>query len=273
MNGLFAAHLDESFDSGNAGVYVVACVVGDGWNVLKGEKFWSATLSKHGFKVFKANLLKNRPHVVAEFAQAIVDSGLIACGIIGNQSEVLQALKGTPLHARYRRSPYMLLYQQTFVNIAMDFRERGAGRHVAFVCDESSVYRDLIPRAYQDLCELNPLSAPYMGSCTMKSDEDCIPLQMADLVASEIRRRGLDFLRDEGFSPALDLLMRHEKIWSLRYMNGRALKLVRELAFGEPDASSVSGEAETSHANLHSVQKEARHSDDDAAEDHGVIGY
>ena len=226
---MYAAYLDESFDSRNAGVYVVAGVLGDGWDVLKGERLWADMLRNYNFKVFKASRLKSRPQVVADFARVIVDSGLIACGVIGDQSEVLRALEGTTLHALYRRSPYMLLYHQIFVNIAMDMRKGKAWSHVSFVCDENGVYCDLIPSAYKELCKLNPLSAPYMGSCTMMSDEACIPLQMADLIASEIRRRGLDFNRDEDFSPALKLLVSRETIWSLKHMNERGLNLVRHL--------------------------------------------
>ena len=100
---------------------------------------------------------------------------------------------------------------------------------VSFICDKNSVYFDLVPSAYEELRKINPLSAPYLGLCTMGSDEDCILLQMADLIASEIKRCGLDFLRNEELSPALELLMSHERIWSLKHMNGNVLNIVREL--------------------------------------------
>ena len=74
---MFAAYLDESFDNGNNGNYVVAAVVGDGWKILKGERLWGNLLRKHRLKTFKASRLKRRPDILLEFASAIMIQ--IAC--------------------------------------------------------------------------------------------------------------------------------------------------------------------------------------------------
>jgi hypothetical protein len=139
---VYGAYLDESFDDGKSGVYAVAAVFGDGWNVIRAEELWKDLLIKYNLKVFKSRNIRKRPKILAEFAEAICDSGLLACGVIANPFEVFHALSGSALHKQYKSEPYMLLYQQLFVNIAMDLRRAGAKDYVSFVCDEHTRYQE-----------------------------------------------------------------------------------------------------------------------------------
>ena len=162
---MLAAYLDESYDDGNSGFYVVAGVLGDGWRMLQGEDRWRRLLSKYRLQKFKiANA--NRSHFLSEFAAVIRDSGLFAFGLIANQTMVREHLRESPLAKQYQESPYMLLYQFTFVRIAMKLRELGASDYVSFVCDENARYLSILTRSYPELQKLNPQSAPYMGSCS-----------------------------------------------------------------------------------------------------------
>lgn len=227
---MYAAYLDESFDSRNDGFYAVASIVGDSWDVIKGEKLWSALLAKHSISTFKASKIR-RPEILLEFATAIRDAGLFGCGMIASQQTVRKHLNGSILARQYRESPHMLLYHQTFVNIAMDFREHGSTESISFVCDENARYRDIMQRSYAELQELNPTSAQHMGSCSMANDTSCIPLQMADLLASELRRKSRTWRINDPtteFSPALDLLLKSGAIWSVRRFDDRTLRMVRD---------------------------------------------
>jgi hypothetical protein len=227
---MYAAYLDESYDSNNAGFYVVAAVFGDGWDVLKGEKQWRKLLDKHRLAVYKSSKMSSRPAVVSEFAAVIRDSGLFAFGNIASNSDVRMHLDGSAFHKQYRESPHLLLYHLSFVHIALRLREFRAADYVSFVCDDSARYLGIMSRSYPQLKELNRESAPYMGSCRMENDARCIPLQMADLVASEIRRAAPTWkTKDTRFSDALHLLLESEVLCSVKVFDDASLREVRQL--------------------------------------------
>ena len=222
---MLAAYLDESFDSRNAGIFAVAAVFGDGWDVMKGETLWRGLLDRHGLKAFKSSRLRQRPGIVADFARAIKSSGLLACGMVTEQAVVLRHLDGSAFAEQYRRNPYMLAYHSAFIEIAMDLR-RGKSEHlVAYVCDCNLRYLDILERSYPVLLERNPLSAVYMGSLSVKADDDCIPLQMADLIAGELRRAGLDWNERTDVSEALEVLK--GVLWKVSLMDEGYLRAIR----------------------------------------------
>jgi hypothetical protein len=225
---MYAAYLDESYDGGNNGLFVVAAILGDGWRILKGEVLWKKLLDKYGMVTFKASNLKQKPDVVTEFTQAIIDSKLVACGIIAIQALVRKHLAGSALHKQYKESPYMLLYQHAFVVIAMDLHKHNAKEAVAFVCDENARYLNILARSYPELRSKNRTAAVYMGSCSTEKDEECVPLQMADLISNEIRRAGLIWDIDK-LSDPLRLLMNWNAIWSIRHLDENHIKKVRML--------------------------------------------
>ena len=160
---MFTAFIDESFDDKNLGRFAVAAVFGNGWSALRGETLWRELLCKHKLRSFKASKLQGKPEVRAEFAMAIADSGLIASGLITDQTVVREHLNGSSLHKQYKENPYMLMYQTIFVRIAMDLRRAGATDSVSFVCDENGRYRDILTRSYPELKSRNPNAAEYMG--------------------------------------------------------------------------------------------------------------
>ena len=223
---MFAAYLDESFDPHNEGIFAVAAVFGDGWAVMKGETLWRALLDRHRMKAFKSSKLRQHPGIVADFARVIKSSGLLACGMVTEQAVVLRHLDGSAFTEQYRRNPYMLAYHSAFIEIAMDLRRGKSERLVAYVCDCNLRYLDLLERSYPALLEQNPLSAVYMGSLSVKADEDCIPLQMADLIAGELRRTGLDWSERTDVSEALGLL-KDGVLWRVSFMDEGYLRAIR----------------------------------------------
>lgn len=226
---MFAAYLDESYDPGNCGNYVVGGVVGDGWMMLKSTETWRALLAKHRLSKFKIANLRRRPKVIAEFAAVIRDSGFFAFGLIAEQAEVLNQLNGSALAKQYKESPYMLLYQLSFVRLAMKFRQLNSSEGLAFVCDENARYLPLMARSYPELRSINHQSAPYMGSCSMESDNECVPLQMADLIVGEIRNKAPSWTLDSrDFSESLHLLLADGTLGWVSRVDQQTLELIRQ---------------------------------------------
>lgn len=227
---MLAAYLDESYDSGNDGFYVVAGVLGDSWKILESEDRWRGLLRKHRLQKFKAVNMKRRPFLVPEFAAAIRDSGLFAFALIADQTAVRKHLGGSVLARQYQESPYMLLYQLSFVTIAMKLRQRNAGVCVSYVCDENARYLSILARSYPELQRINPQSAPYMGSCTVRTDDECIPLQMADLIASEIRKKAPTWGQgDTEFSDSLRLLLESGTLGRVGLLDDSTLVSIRQV--------------------------------------------
>jgi hypothetical protein len=227
---MLAAYLDESYDSGNTGFYVVGGVLGDGWMVLESCDKWRTLLAKHRLTKFKAAEMGRRPNVVAEFAEAVRDAGFFAFGLIAKQSEVLKHLKGSVLARQYQQSPYMLLYQFSFIRLAMKFRQLGSAESVSFVCDENARYLPMAVRSYPELQSLNRQSEPYMGSCSMEKDDECIPLQMADLIAGEIRKNAPTWTQGNlEFSSSLRLLLDAGTLGWVSLLDEHTLASVRQL--------------------------------------------
>lgn len=227
---MLAAYLDESYDSGNSGYYVVGGVLGDGWSLLESGDKWRALLAKHRLSKFKIAELRRRPDVVTEFAEAIRDSGFFAFGLIARQTEVLEHLKGSALARQYQQSPYMLLYQFSFIRLAMKFRQLGSTQSVSFVCDENARYLPMMVRSYPELRAINRASEPFMGSCTMEKDDECIPLQMADLIAGEIRIKAPTWTQgNQEFSSSLQLLLDADTLGWVSVLDDHTLTSVRQL--------------------------------------------
>jgi hypothetical protein len=227
---MFSAYLDESFDNGNEGIFAVGAVFGDGWDRLRAESLWKEALGRNRLRAFKWNRQRRKPDVLAQFTRALSDSGMVACGIVTSQQQALEMMKGSALSKLYRQSPLMLMYQQCFVNIAMDLREGKSPRHVTFICDRNARYEDIMISAYAQLREQNPLSRPYLGRLHLEADEDCIPLQMADLVAGELRAHGTKWLDPQiPLSPTLTQLTEARVFWKINHMDESSLSFVRTL--------------------------------------------
>ena len=227
---MLAAYLDESYDSGNRGFYVVGGVLSDGWSLLECGSKWRNLLAKHRLSKFKIAELRRQPNVVTEFTEAIIDSGFYAFGLIAKQAEVLKHLKGSVLARQYQQSPYMLLYQFSFIRLAMTFRQLGATQSVSFVCDENARYLSMMVRSYPQLQSLNRQSQPYMGSCSMEKDDECIPLQMADLIAGEIRKAAPTWTQgNQQFSRSLQLLLDTDTLGWVSVLDDRTLIAIRQL--------------------------------------------
>ncbi len=208
---MFSAFMDESFDERNSGFYAVCTVFGDGWRVLKGEVVWRQVLDKHNLRAFKASNLNNRPKIMKDFADALVESELMVFSVLSDQRSILQvlsSLQSHKLHRQYKESPYLLCYHCSFIDVAMQLAKRKAHHGVAFVCDQNDRYRESLRRSYPQLQSLSPKSRPYMGSLNFAQDQNCIPLQMADLVASLVRRESKALIaRTQVLSPSLNAIL------------------------------------------------------------------
>lgn len=227
---MLTAYLDESFDKGNEGFYAVGAVVGSGWGFLRAETLWKDLLVKHGISVFKFNRVRRRPNILRDFAEVIIKAELAVVGVIAEQVAFRNALRGSNAHKQYKESPYLLLQHHIFVDLGMLLKEGGSGAGICFVCDENARYLDSMMRSYPKLIEMNPQSAPYLGSCTLGKDEEYIPLQIADLVAGELRRNALSLVENrDDFSPTIRMLQEHHSIGPVKYYDDRVLNRIRSI--------------------------------------------
>ena len=187
-----------------------------------------------------------RPNVVTEFAEVIRDAGFFAFALIAKQEEVLKHLNGSVLARQYQQSPYMLLYQFSFIRLAMKFRQLGSTESVSFVCDENARYLPIMARSYPELQSRNRQSEPYMGSCSMEKDEACVPLQMADLIAGEIRKKAPTWTQGNlEFGGSLQLLLEAGTLGWVSVLDDRTLASIRQLVdvryaqSGPPNAEPI----------------------------------
>lgn len=124
----------------------------------------------------------------------------------------------------------MLLYQFSFIRIAMKLRQLGATDYVSYVCDENARYLGILSRSYPELRKMNSKSAPFMGSCSTSTDDECIPLQMADLVVGEIRKKAPTWTAGHyGFSDSLRLLLDSGTLGWVSLLDEPTLASVRQI--------------------------------------------
>jgi hypothetical protein len=182
---------------------------------------------------------------MTHYTSVIRDSGLYAFGLIAKQQDVLKHLNGSKLAKQYQESPYMLLYQFSFVRLAMKIRQLGATESISFVCDENTRYLGILARSYSGLRALNKLSAAYMGSCTTDIDENCMPLQMADLIVGEIRKNARTWnSENRSFGEPLRLLLDSETLGWVSLVDESVLAQIRTLVDSDsrPINSRVNGD-------------------------------
>jgi hypothetical protein len=181
---MLVAFMDESRDNGRDGVFAVGGFVGESWNCFDAERAWADLLQKYRLESVKAS--KNR-RLAREFLRIATSNALTGFGVAIPQAEFYKAMEENPSLKPFGQSPYWLAYHQAMIQIAHYFQKAGVNRVISFVADEHAKFGHTASPAYEGLCAKNPITAASMGSFDMRDDRNCVLLQAADLLASEIR--------------------------------------------------------------------------------------
>jgi hypothetical protein len=216
---MIGSYLDESFDRGTSGMFVVGGILGKGVPIFELERRWEALRKRPDIDIryFKASECQCGS---GEFAKFVVDPknitaaerekldsisheflGLIihpvpfdcnqylAVGGVGIvQQDFYDVIKDPAARSILGDSPYRLAYDFAMIQCAWAMKELNTGDAVSFVCDEHQTYSPLASEAYRNLKENNPNAAKYMATFSFADDNGCEPLQAADASVYEIRR-------------------------------------------------------------------------------------
>ncbi|MHB8486055.1 MAG: DUF3800 domain-containing protein [Candidatus Acidiferrales bacterium] len=259
----YTSYLDESFDSGKAGLFAVGGIIAQGVGLFELDRKWKNLCEKYDIAYFKASECEygrgqftkfvttaGEPtdrekeklrEISLDFVGLIADEmGVVGHGITIDQEEFYRVLSKNPAaKAVLRDDPYRLGYDLAMVQCAwimkeiqLDFSEtspfgtRIKHPHVSFVCDEHEQYGPLASAAYQELKTKNPEAGQYMATFESADDKELPVLQAADAVAYTVRRSskvGLGFLKT-GFSREFELLEKTHKLGLIQHANKENLE-------------------------------------------------
>jgi hypothetical protein len=222
------SYLDESFDEGGTGVFVVGGLLMRGVPSFELERKWEKLRKRSDIDVayFKASECKSGR---GEFAKFVAIPGsptsaehqrldsisreflslipkeehIVVQGVGVVQTDFYEVILDANARAILGDSPYRLAYDFAMIQCAWAMKQLegeinkdkenvafgGASTDfVSFVCDEHEQYSPLANEAFRNLKRTNPNAAKYMGTFDIADDKRVEVLQAADAVAFEIRR-------------------------------------------------------------------------------------
>ncbi|MGH9401487.1 MAG: DUF3800 domain-containing protein [Terriglobia bacterium] len=202
--------MDESSDKGGKKVFSVGAVIGNDrkWQWLQDE--WKTVLKQEGIAYFRSNdcaamtgqflkFRKNKHRITPvegrkgndirhALLERIADSRTTGVGIaidmdafrkVANSRDRLDAFGGTP---------YYHCYFLAMTQCALLIKQHLRGDALAFGYDEHQEYGEHLKSVYDDFKRLNPDVAAQMRAISPFDDKVCIPVQVADLIASIVRK-------------------------------------------------------------------------------------
>jgi hypothetical protein len=205
--------MDESSDKTGAVLFSVGAVIGtvEKWQWIESE--WRTVLKQEGLKYFRANdcaaltgqFLKFRSNrhkvtpaekrkaesVRHKLLEIIGDSRVTGVGMsidmaafraAANTPEKLEAFGGTP---------YYHCYFLAMALCAELIKEHRPGDSVAYGFDDHQEYGAHLRNVFEDFKKVNPKIAPHMTTIASFDDKLVVALQVADLIASIVRKFNL----------------------------------------------------------------------------------
>lgn len=206
-------YMDESSDKGGKKIFAVGAVIGNDvkWGWLLNE--WKSVLSREGLAYFRSNdsaamtgeFLKFRKnkHEVSdverrkgrgirnELLERIADSRVTGIGIavdmvafraVANNAKKLDAFGGTP---------YYHCYFMAIAQCAQIIKEHRPGDALEFGYDQHHQHGPYLQSIYDDFKRKNADIAPQMTTIQSLDDKTFVAVQVADLVASIVRKFAL----------------------------------------------------------------------------------
>ena len=207
---ILGCYMDESSDRGGQKVFAVGAVIGNDtkWQWLRDE--WEAVLKQEGIAYFRSNdcaamtgqflkFRKNKHKVTPVekrkgesirhgLLERIADSRVTGVGIavdmedfhkVANTSERLEAFGGTP---------YYHCYFLTMAQCALLIRNNLPGDALAFGYDKHQQCGPHLRNVYGDFKRCNPDIAGHMTTIAPFDDRTFVPVQVADIMASIVRK-------------------------------------------------------------------------------------
>jgi len=220
------SYLDESFDMGGRGVFVVGALLGRGGPILELERRWQKLRKRPDIDIdyFKASecwrgdgqfakFVKQPRHptdkereklnsISHSFLRLITNplpfdsTHYFIIQGVGVIQKDFRELIGTNSKAKavLGDSPHRLAYDMAMIQCAWTMKQlsnendEGEEYETSFICDEHEKYSALALDAYRNLKLNNSEAAKYMDSFAMKDEKKLEPLQAADASAFEVRR-------------------------------------------------------------------------------------
>ena len=223
---LLSCYLDESADGTNQQSFTVGAVIGTKvkWDWL--EEQWKELLSKYGIAYFRNadcvgvdgafKHFRKNPHTVTpddqaktlairnEFIHLCISSRIVAFGVTVDWGD-FKAVANTPARlSAFGGTPYYHAATWTIVRCAHHVQEHRPGDAIAFGFDEHQQFGTEFPRVFKELKERRPDLAPVLVTIGPFDDKTFIPIQVADLFASMIRRFKEDGTPPTEFAPLMD---------------------------------------------------------------------
>jgi Protein of unknown function (DUF3800) len=217
---LLGCYLDDSHDGLDREVFAVAGYYGWSLGFVHAENDWNECLDRHGLDYFKASECENvrgqffklrrdpryttmatqkeaASKIREEFITILNESVQIDGVGLGVPLEIYRKVLATEPEARiFLQDRHLYFgYHMLMIEMIKRLEPTHSGHWIGFVCDDHS-RRDEAEAAYDELKEKNPKSAKMMGSMTHDDDEVIVPLQMADLLAYEVRRGTVETMKN-----------------------------------------------------------------------------
>lgn len=227
---MIALYADDSSDGKQEAWLAVGAIVGWPVELFEAGRAWETSLEKHGLSYFKAKecenlrgefqFLSNRKFTLQEARErastirndfiAIINTyRLDAFGLALNLRDFARVIAGNQ-SARdlFGPDPTVLIYRKLITTVIDDLVDDFGQHFIAFLFDGHSRYKTA-ENQYDKLREEDALCRRMMGSVGHGDDKEHTPLQMADLLAYEARKRAMFE------TPIRDAFVRLSPAWKL----------------------------------------------------------
>jgi Protein of unknown function (DUF3800) len=229
---VIAGYFDESADQNQKKIFVVAGFLGRNYAFIQMESRWKKLLAKydleyyhaveceHGMKQFKKFVAIPEKQtdeervklqtIRFEFLNAAVTGEDIAGFATGVALEDFDDLCKNPTYREaFGKTPFYYCYHLVMLSAVREVTSEWGGI-VAFVGDRHQQHSKTMLELQQPLREAYPDLSPHIGSITFDDKRNYIGLQVADVLAYEVRKMFQDemngyaeraeykFLRDNG---------------------------------------------------------------------------
>ena len=203
-------YLDESVDANEKKAFSVGAVIGNEakWQWI--EREWKAALKSDGIQYFKASdcaalsgeFLKFRKNpakatlvekrkgesIRHKLLEIMGQSRITAFGVSIDMDD-FRSVADTPQKLdAFGKTPFYHCYFLTMYQCASQIKKHVPNDVLAFGYDEHQNYGKHLQKVYDDFKTKNPDVAPYITTLTPFDDKRFIPVQVADLAASVVRR-------------------------------------------------------------------------------------
>jgi hypothetical protein len=207
---VFSCHMDESADRGEQKVFCVGAVIGSDakWQWLKDE--WDAILKPEGLSYFRSNdcatingeFLKFRKDrykvspaekkkgedIRHKLLEKISDSLVTGVGMAIDMDDFRNVANTPAKLESFGGTPYYHCYFLTMEQCALIVKQHLSEVALAFGYDEHQKYGPHLESVYGDFKRNRPELAPHMTTLAPFDDRTFIPVQVADVIASVVRK-------------------------------------------------------------------------------------